>query len=177
MVKRVVRRPVLAICWAVNLLALILLAIFGRGLARWFDSAVGNTGIMVILGSLIGLLILISAYLLVKQIGWTRLVHLGWILMVLVPFMYYVARNPERWLHIPLFGMLGLLSARVFSLRTGAELSLAYAFGDELLQLYLPKRHGSFEDVLINAFCASVGVFLCWMVWDTEDSDGRESNR
>jgi len=176
MIDRILRRPVLASFWALNLLALPLLAIFGRGLAKWLESSVDKSGIMVILGTITGLLLLISAYYLAKQAGWSGLFHLGWMLLVLVPFMYYVARNPERWLHIPLFGMLGFLSSRLFSLRTGAEISLAYSFGDELLQLYLPKRHGSFEDVLINAFCASVGVFLCWMVPGSETDKANEGD-
>lgn len=170
LIERFRRRPVLAVCWGLNLLTLPLMAIFGRGLAEGLNGLIGDKGIMLTLGGLTGLLLIISAYFLVKFAGWKGLFHIGWILMILVPLMYYVSQSPERWLHIPLFGMLGFLSSWLFSLRTGAEISLGYSFGDELLQLYLPERHGTFEDVLINAFCASLGVFLCWLIVDDDDA-------
>jgi VanZ family protein len=79
--------------------------------------------------------------------------------------MYHVYDNPERWYHLPVYGLLGYFSVRIFARRTGIEVATAIAFLDEFLQHYLPYRTGSVEDVFINAVSVGLGAMV-WILID-----------
>lgn len=167
---------VLSSAWLMTLLSLIGLAIFGRALLNAVNSiGIGSQGVGWVIGSLIGILLVVVVYFALRTKNWQALFHLVWITGVFAGLMYYLESNPERWLHIPLFGLLAFLSAKLFTLRTAAEISLGYSFLDELIQLHIAnyldeliqlynfERHGTFEDVQINMFCALVGLFIFWL--------------
>jgi len=71
----------------------------------------------------------------------------------------------ERWFHVPLFGVFGFLSVRVFGFMPGLLVALAAAGFDEVWQHYLPDRHGSPVDVGINAAAALAGVAVAIPEW------------
>ena len=112
------------------------------------------------LGSVAGFLVVVAGVFLVRKAGWIGLLHLLWALLLVAGLMFYLRKNPERWYHIPLFGLLGFLSVSLFSVRTGTEIALSCAFLDEFFQHYLPNRAGDFEDVAINAVCAGTGIII-----------------
>lgn len=118
----------------------------------------------MLIGAATVIIIMTSYFSLSNRFNYIDVVYLIIVLSLLGFVVYYLADNTARWLHIPLFVSLGFLSCNVFSRRTGAEFSLSYAFIDELFQYYLSYRTGSFEDVLINAFCASVGILFYWIL-------------
>ncbi len=152
--------PVAMVLWVLNLVAIPVFSYFGRFFQRSLTQSIGRTGIAWLLGSSIAALIILAAVMLFKSAGLKGVMHLLWILAVAGGIMVYLRNNPERWYHIPLFGMFGYLSVRVFTLRTGAEIALAMAVLDETLQHYLPDRVGDFEDVVINAVCAVIGIIV-----------------
>jgi hypothetical protein len=104
--------------------------------------------------------LVVAGVFLVRKAGWFGFLNLLWLLLLAAGLMFYLRSHPERWYHIPLFGSLGFLSVSLFSVRTGTEIALAWAFFDEFFQHYLSNRVGDFEDVLINAICGSAGIIL-----------------
>jgi len=156
-------RTLTAVLWAVTLVAIPLTTYFGRSWQRALTRAVGRTGIGWIMAALVAALLLSAALHIFSKAGWKGLLHLLWIAVLAGGLMYALRSHPERWLHIPLFGLLGFLSVRLFS-RTGAEIALAYAFLDELFQYYHPERVGDFADVLVNAVCAAAGIILFLLI-------------
>ena len=152
--------PFIAIAWLVVLVAIPVISYFGRPLQHFFEDAIGRSGIAWMLGLTAGVLLIISGIFLVRNAGWFGFLNLIWLTLLVSGLMFYLRNNPERWYHIPLFGVLGFLSARIFSVRTGTEISLAWAVLDEFFQHYLPDRVGDFEDVAINAICAGAGIIL-----------------
>ncbi len=153
----------LACGWAVTLLGLIILALFGRTFQKTLVGYIGRWGVGLLIGSVVVLLLGSVVFYAIKNKRWIIIVHIVWIGGLLAWLMHYLGGNPERWLHIPLFGLLAFLSAKLFSLRTGAEIALSYAFLDELIQHYVPDRHGTFEDIQINLTCALIGLFIYWL--------------
>ncbi|MDO9513737.1 MAG: VanZ family protein [Elusimicrobiota bacterium] len=140
-------------------MAIPLTSYFGRGWQRLLTGAIGRTGIAWLMAAVVAVLLVAAALCLVRKAGWKGLFHILWIALLAGALMYLLRSHPERWLHIPLFGMLGFLSVSLFA-RTGAEFALVFAFLDELFQYYHPERVGDFADVLINAVCASAGIIL-----------------
>jgi hypothetical protein len=92
-------------------------------------------------------------------------VHFLWMGAIAGAIMYHVHAAPERWYHLPIYGLLGFFSIRVFARRTGLEIATAIAFLDEFLQHYLPYRTGSVEDVFINAVSVGLGAMV-WVLID-----------
>jgi len=142
------------------LLAIPVISYYGRSLQHFLTDWIGVPGIVWLLGGVTGLLILAAGVLLLRRLGFRGLLHLLWMGLLAGGLMYYLRTHPERWYHIPLFGLLGYLSVSLFSVRTGTEIALAWAVLDELFQDYLPDRVGDFEDVLVNAVCAGAGIIL-----------------
>ncbi len=156
-------RRVTAILWAVTLAAIPVTSYFGRTWQRLLTGAIGRTGIGWLMAAVVAVLLVAAAVGLARKAGWTGLFHLMWMILLAGALMYLLRRHPERWLHIPLFGMLGFLSVRLF-FRTGAEIALAVAFLDELFQYYHPERVGDFADVVVNAVCVSAGIIFFFVL-------------
>lgn len=175
MVNQLKERPVLGIFWLLNLLSLPTMAFFGRDLVEFLGPRIGDTGIEWMLGGSIALLLVLATCFFIRRKGWFGLLHLGWIMLIILPVMYHIGKSPERWLHIVLFGLLGFTSAWFFAVRTGAEIALAYSFGDEFLQSFLPERSGTFEDVAVNAICSAIGVAVFVILSDGDSATGSES--
>ncbi len=165
MYKRFKEKPYLTVSWFVVFLAIPVISYFGRSLQGFFEETLGGSaGVGWMLGIITGILIATAGVLLVKKMGIKGLLHLAWIVFLSAGLMYYLRSHPERWYHIPLFGLLGYLSASLFSVRTGAEITMAWAVLDELFQDYLPDRVGDFEDVLVNIICGTAGIVLYLLV-------------
>ena len=157
-------KPILFSLWILVLSAIILFSCFGRGLQRTLAQTIGRTGIAWVMAWGVFILIVTAAVFLIRKQGVKGLFHLAWILVIVIGLMLYFRHNPEVWYHIVLFGVLGNLSVRLFSLRTGVEISFAVAFLDELLQHYLPSRVGDCEDVIVNIICVGLGIVLHLLV-------------
>ncbi len=154
------QRPVTGILWTVNLAAIPAFSLFGRPVQQYLAETIGRPAVAWILGAIVLLLLLSSGAALVRKSGPAGLLHLLWLILLAAALMYYVRQYPERWWHIPLFGGLGFLSVRLYSPRTGTEIAIAFAFLDEVLQHFLPERHGDIEDMVINALCAGAGIIV-----------------
>jgi hypothetical protein len=152
--------PALAISWVFVLAVIPVISFFGRSLQHFLEDVIGTGGVAWVLGLTVGVLLMVVAILLVRKAGWVSLLNLIWLLLFAAGLMFYLRANPERWYHIPLFGLLGFLSVSLFSVRTGIEIALAWAVLDEFFQHYLSNRVGDFEDVLINAICGAAGIIL-----------------
>lgn len=152
------------------LCAIILFSCFGRGLQRTLAQTIGRTGIAWVLALGIFVLGFTATLFLIRKQGFKGLFHLAWMLVIVSGLMLYFRHNPEVWSHIILFGVLGNLSVRLFSLRTGVEISFAVAFLDELLQHYLPSRVGDCEDVIVNIICVGLGILLHLLVYNKQDN-------
>ncbi len=154
-------RPGTGLLWAINLAAIPAVSYFGRPLQRFLADNVGRPGIAWMLAAGVAFLLIFSGYILVRKSGLPGLGHLAWMILLVGGLMLYLRQNPERWLHIPLFGMFGFLSVRLFSIRAGAEIAFALAVLDEVFQHFLSDRVGDIEDMVINALCAAAGISLC----------------
>ena len=150
----------LVVSWLIVLVSIPVISYFGRPLQYFLKDAIGKAGIGWMLGSVAGFLLVVAGILLVRKAGWFGVLNLLWLLLLAAGLMYYLRGHPERWLHIPLFGLLGFLSVSLFSVRTGTEIAMAWAVLDELFQHYLPDRVGDFEDVMVNAICAAAGIIV-----------------
>ncbi|MGB3977297.1 MAG: hypothetical protein WBM02_08005 [bacterium] len=157
-------KPILFCLWILVISAIVLFSCFGRGLQRNLAQTIGRTGIAWVMALGIFILVVMAAVFLIRKRGFKGLFHLGWMLVIVIGLMFYFRHNPEVWYHIVLFGVLGNLSVRLFSIRTGVEISFAVAFLDELLQHYLPNRVGDCEDVIVNIICVGLGIFLHLLV-------------
>ncbi|MEA2082013.1 MAG: VanZ family protein [Elusimicrobiota bacterium] len=156
-------RPRLAVLWALSFAAIPLTSYFGRGWQRSLTAAVGKSGVLWIMAAAVAALLVSAALHIFNRAGWKGLLHLLWIVILAGGLMYALRAHPERWLHIPLFAMLGFFSVSLFD-RTGAEFAMAYAFLDELFQYYHPERVGDFADVIVNAVCAAAGIILFLLI-------------
>jgi hypothetical protein len=154
------KKPDLVICWFFVLVVIPVTSYFGRRLQHFLEDSIGSVGIGWVLGLATGGLLVVAGVFLVRKAGWFGFLNLLWLLLLAAGLMFYLRSHPERWYHIPLFGSLGFLSVSLFSVRTGTEIALAWAFFDEFFQHYLSNRVGDFEDVLINAICGSAGIIL-----------------
>jgi hypothetical protein len=160
-IKTIYRKhPIVMVVWLLNLVAIPIFSYYGRFFQRSLTQSIGRTGIAWLLGCSVVALVILASVMLFQAAGIKGLIHLLWILTVSGGIVFYLRSNPERWYHIVLFGMLGFLSARLFSLRTGAEIALAMSVLDETFQHYLPDRVGDFEDVIINTVCSVMGLLV-----------------
>jgi hypothetical protein len=158
------QRPLTGVLWAVNLAAIPGFSFFGRPVQRWLAETIGRPAIAWLLGAAVLLLLLAAGAALVRKAGPGGLLHLAWMIPLAAALMYYVRQYPARWWHIPLFGGFGFLSVRLFSVRTGTEIAIAFAFLDEVLQHFLPDRTGDIDDMVINALCAGAGIIFCLVI-------------
>lgn len=165
--------PNLAILWFLVLAVIPVISYFGRSLQFFLEGRIGYVGIAWVMGIVTGVLLLFAGLLLVRKSGFSGVLHLLWAAVLAALLMYYLRRHPERWYHIPLFGLLGFLSASLFSVRTAAEITLGWAVLDELFQHYLPDRVGDFEDVMINAISGSAGLIL-YLILSKRVGKGRD---
>lgn len=156
--------------WILVLVTIPSFSLFGRSAQRYLEGTIGSFGIGIMFATVIGLVLLGAGIFIVRGTSNRGLLHLLWVGAVAGAIMLYVAGNPERWYHLPLFGTAGFLTVRLFDLRTGAEISAAIAFSDEFLQFFLPSRTGSVEDVFINAVSAGLGITI-WVLLQP-DVDG-----
>ncbi|MDP8235075.1 MAG: VanZ family protein [Candidatus Erginobacter occultus] len=160
------KRPLTGILWIVNLAAIPAFSCFGRTVQRYLADTIGRPAIAWILGAIVLLLLLAACSALVRKSGPGGLFHLLWMILLAAALMFYVRQHPERWWHIPLFGGFGFLSVRLFSVRTGTEIAIAFAFLDEVLQHFLAYRTGDIDDMVINALCAGAGIIFCLVIRD-----------
>lgn len=160
------KRPLAGVLWAINLAAIPAFSCFGRPVQRFLAETIGRPAVAWLLGAAVLLILAAAGYALVRKAGWPGLLHLAWMIPLAAALMFYVRQNPERWWHIPLFGGLGFLSVRVFSPRTGAEIAIAFAFLDEVLQHFLPDRTGDIDDMVINFLCVAAGIIVSLVIRD-----------
>lgn len=152
------RRPGTALLWALNIAVILTVSYFGRRLESLVRESIGREGAAWLLGAGVAALLIVAGIALFRRRGWPGLLHLLWMAALAGGLMLHVGRHPARWLHIPFFGTFGFLSARLFTLRTAAEVAFAFSVLDEVFQHYLPDRVGDPEDMVINAVCAAAGI-------------------
>jgi len=155
-------------CWTLVLLAIPLIAILGDFLQSIVGQTIGDTGIIVLFGGMIAGGLLGTGIYIFLWVDPNDIVHLLWMALIAGIMMYHVFDNPERWYHLPVYGIFGYFSVRVFAGRTGLEVATAIAFLDEFLQHYLPYRTGSVEDVFINVVSVGLGSMV-WILIDRSE--------
>lgn len=91
--------------------------------------------------------------------------HLLWI-AVLVLVLYTSLPFAEK-IHIEIFGMFGFLSLMVFEQKIAAFLCGSVSGLDELLQHFLVVCVGDWRDVWLNLFSAALGMFLAFLILES----------
>ncbi len=74
--------------------------------------------------------------------------------------VYFKYLLPVEALHFLVFSCYGWFSSAVFGAIYGMVAVFGMAFGDEVLQYYLPSRVGDLHDVLINSLSGVTGLIL-----------------
>jgi len=158
-VTRAERAPRIALAWGGNVLVIVALSVWGRPLLAAVNRAVSRATLgAILLGITLGALGAVACWLTLRR-GPARLLHLLWLVPVGVGMELFQETLEER-IHVPLFGLLGFLSARLWPPGRAILLGLGVAAGDEVLQAWLPDRVGDWRDVAVNGTAALMGTAL-----------------
>jgi len=158
-VTRAERAYGIALAWGGNVVAIVALSVWGRPLLAAINRAVPREMLgVILLGVTLGALGAVACWLSVRR-GAASLLHLLWLVPVGVGIELFQETLEER-IHVPLFGLLGFLSARLWPPGRAVLLGLGIAAGDEVLQAWLPDRVGEWRDVAVNGTAALMGTVL-----------------
>ena len=153
------KTDILFLAWMMILLFIPLLSANGRFLQNWVVTVLGYplaaAMIFVALAAVVGG----ALWLLHKQGQVLPVKHLVWMLPLFLFAPLFFHRVEER-LHFLVFGVFGALSMLVYQPRRAFAFCLAVAFGDELLQYYLPDRVGDWRDVAMNSVASFAAAFF-----------------
>ena len=147
--------------WLVIVVFIVLLSIFGRDiqllLITRIDSIyIAGSVFIVLFGLLFTLWRKRGKYQIQKRTFLvTTALLLGGIAAVQLRYLM-----PAEAVHFLVFSWLGWVSTTVFGPLNAVVAVVSVAFGDELLQYYLPSRVGDIHDVVINLLSGFIGVLL-----------------
>ncbi len=121
---------------------------------------------------LISLFILISIYIIFKRTG-LSLINIFCVLIFFAVYIYVIQRYrvPSKKIHFIEYGILTSLVYHSFKLRIKKYSIYPLAFltavliglGDELIQFFIPDRHCSFQDVLLNGISSALIIVLIFI--------------
>ncbi len=148
--------------WAVSLLAIPLLSIFGRPLQLALYESVSLSLLSFCVYSLLAACVLSYLVLLQRAGGFVDSWHLLW-LAGLTWYCYGNLHFVEK-IHLLLFGTFGFLSYLLFSRKTALLAGISLSLLDELLQYFLASRVGDWRDVRLNLFSVFLGMFLAFLL-------------
>jgi hypothetical protein len=147
--------------WLVIVVLIVLLSLFGRDiqllLITRIDSIyIAGSVFIVLFGILFALWRKRRRYHIQKRtfLATTALL-LGGIAAVQLRYLM-----PAEAVHFLVFSWLGWVSTTVFGPLNAVVAVVSVAFGDELLQYYLPSRVGDIHDVIINLLSGFIGILL-----------------
>lgn len=147
--------------WLVIVVLIVLLSIFGRDIqllliARIDSIYIAGSVFIVLFGLLFTLWRKRRRYHIQKRtfLATTALL-LGGIAAVQVRYLL-----PAEAVHFLVFSWFGWVSTTVFGPLNAFVAVVSVAFGDELLQYYLPSRVGDIHDIIINLLSGFIGIIL-----------------
>lgn len=153
----------LQIAWAITLLLIPLLSVYGRRLQYLVRDNFTSTQLAIVFFTLSILLLGLLFRHAVKSQRQNLLLHVIWtaVVFLLLPFAF---SNVEERLHFIVFGVFGFFSVKIFG-ATIAVLVISVVSGlDECLQWLLPDRVGDLRDVGINWLAGIAGCLLALTV-------------
>lgn len=144
---------------ALNITLIVALSVWGRPLLAATLQSISRDALGVTLrGLALGVLGGLAAWLYAER-GARGLLHLLWLLPVGTALDLSQQTLEER-IHLPLFGVLGFLAARLWPRGPAILLGLGIAAGDELLQAWLPGRVGEWRDAAVNGAAVLIGLVV-----------------
>ncbi|MDT8420478.1 MAG: VanZ family protein [Desulfuromonadales bacterium] len=155
------KTDILFLAWMMILLFIPLLSANGRFLQSWVVTVLGYPLAAVIISTALAVTVAGLLWLLHKQGLGLPVKHLLWMLPLFLCAPLLLHRVEER-LHFLVFGIFGALSMLVYRPRRAFAFCLAVAFGDELLQYFLPDRVGDWRDVTVNSVASLAAAFFVW---------------
>jgi len=147
--------------WLVIVVLIVLLSIFGRDIqlllfARIDSIYIAGSVFIVLFGFLFALWRKRRKYHIQKRTFLAATVLLlGGIAAVQLRYLM-----PAEAVHFLVFSWLGWVATTVFGPLNAVVAVVSVAFGDELLQYYLPSRIGDIHDVIINLLSGFIGIIL-----------------
>lgn len=151
--------PRITLALGLNVALIVALSVWGRPLlAVILQTLSRNTLGVTLQGLALGVLGGLAVWLYAEQ-GPRGLLHLLWLLPV-GALLELSQQTLEERIHIPLFGVLGFLAARLWPPGRAILLGLGVAGGDELLQAWLPDRVGEWRDAAVNGAAVLIGLVV-----------------
>ena len=166
--KLVYRHQSLAVwmAWGLALIFVPVLSANGRSLQHWVFARFDMTWIKVAMALALGVLVLLALNWLwrkVNDIGWRPVLLVGLILGLAFAIVVGSLHRVEEQMHFITFGVLGFLTAKLFSWPTAIVIMLGISVGDEVFQAWLPDRVGDWRDVVMNSIASLLGLMVAWI--------------
>ena len=158
--------------WLFSFGCIPLLSVYGRSLQLYILNHYSTKTLVLYLGLILLAGVAVYCVALFRAGLTIRAYHLIWIATLAV--VLYTSLPFAEKIHIAIFGLFGFLTLMAFEKKTAAFLCVAVSGLDELLQHFLVVRVGDWRDVWLNLFSAALGMFLAFLILESNSKHSDE---